>query len=390
MVDENETPEAASDDAEIDEGRPRDPDEVDPELVSLARPRGSVGPLLSLSIVVFCVYIIVRLLPDFSFSRQGDTPRQISNPGEIADEDGASSEEFVVLRAVPDQSFVAHLSGTHARYGHRIAPVLGSNAELWLLEEDTPWASESVHSQLQVGRLRRLDDLPFADGLRQYVREQPPGMRFVPDTAVKEALSAGRDSVIDAFGDRIAVTAETPVTISEVVLDQARIEAFRASLKDEESARAALVAAGLLTGAEKPTTTTKEMFVYVVPAPAGLEAIRTQLVAAKQFGARAEPVRRSHETTWSALGATSDALTISETSSIPWLHISSIAVTVPRAVPADAMVLLTGERPGSFWYLIPLYVVLGVFVLLFLWALVQYFRHDAGKRAPSPAEDASS
>jgi len=398
MVDENETKDApaeAEDEAEDEahdehEGRPRKPDEIDPELISLAIRRGTVGPLLSLSIIVFCVYIMIRLVADYSFSRHSDTPKKIAHVDDIVASGKVGPEEFVALWAVPDQSFVAHLSGTGARYGHRLAPVLGSGSKLWLLTEATPWAEKPVYNEIQAGRLRRLDDLPFAGRLRSYVRKQPAAPRFVTDKAVEASLSDGRDSVATPFGDEIAVSPDTPVTISETVLDRARIEAFRTSLPDEKTARTALVEAGVLTDADEPIATSKEMFVYEVAAPEGLAAVRARLIAAKQFGARAEPVLRSHETTWANLHGNTDGLTIAGTGTMPWSHVSSIALIVPRTIPSNALVLLTNERPGAYWYILPLYVVLGVFVLLFLWALIQYFRRDFGSKTPSPAESPSS
>ena len=55
-------------------GRPRGRDELDPELLVLPRPRASIGPLLALSVLVFCVYFLVRLRSDLVFAHAGDTP----------------------------------------------------------------------------------------------------------------------------------------------------------------------------------------------------------------------------------------------------------------------------------------------------------------------------
>src|SRR3954466_4909458 len=62
--------------ADVPAPEPREPgapipkDEIDPELVSL-RPRTQVGLLTSLAIVVFCIHLAVKLLPDFRFAREG-------------------------------------------------------------------------------------------------------------------------------------------------------------------------------------------------------------------------------------------------------------------------------------------------------------------------------
>jgi len=390
MDDKPETPDEVEADEEVQAGRPRGRDELDPELVSLAKRRGTAGPLLSISIIVFCVYIMVRLSADLRFSRQADTPTTLDGVAEVVAGKGVGPDDFIALRATPDQSFVVHLAGTGSRYGHRVAPFVGSDSQLWLLEESTPWAMKPSYSNAYAGRLRRIDDLPFDDNLRDYVASRPAAHRFATTESTREALDEKQSTIVGAFGDTLAVTADTPVAIAVTLLDRARIEAFRKSLPEEEACRSALVAAGVLTGTEQPLATSKEMFVYEIPAPAGLAAVRQKLFAAKLFSARAEPVVRSHDTTWGQLAASSEGLVIAGTDTVPWAHVSSVSLLTTRSLPSNAMVLLTNERPGNYWYMLPLFVLLGVFVLLFVWALFQYFRRDAGVGEPAPAEKPST
>jgi hypothetical protein len=69
---------------------------------------------------------------------------------------------------------------------------------------------------------------------------------------------------------------------------------------------------------------------------------------------------------------------------VPWAHVSSLALVVPRTLRSDALILMTAERPGTYWYIIPVYVVLSFFLLLFAWALVRAFRRD--RAAPDPSD----
>ncbi len=65
---------------------------------------------------------------------------------------------------------------------------------------------------------------------------------------------------------------------------------------------------------------------------------------------------------------------------IPWSELDLLALEVPRPVPETARIVLTDESPAGYWYVPILYVVLGVFGLLFAWALARSLR-----RTDSPA-----
>jgi hypothetical protein len=90
---------------------------------------------------------------------------------------------------------------------------------------------------------------------------------------------------------------------------------------------------------------------------------------------------RRHDSTWSALRVDAAGLHAGEVT-VAWPDLDSAALTAPRPVPGDAMVLVSGERPGSYWYVWPVFIGLGLFAGLFVWALVRALRHD---RAPAEA-----
>src|SRR5919198_463265 len=76
-------------------GRPRGRDEVDAELLVLPRPRPRVGPLLALSVVVFCVYFLVRLRSDLVFAHSGPDPAEVTG---IAGAMAGELDSYVELR----------------------------------------------------------------------------------------------------------------------------------------------------------------------------------------------------------------------------------------------------------------------------------------------------
>ena len=64
----------------------------------------------------------------------------------------------------------------------------------------------------------------------------------------------------------------------------------------------------------------------------------------------------------------------------PWQTITGALLLAPETIPEGALVVVTTEKPTDFWYIKYLFALLGVFVLIFLWALVLAFlRYQANK-----------
>jgi hypothetical protein len=356
-------------------GRPIGPDEIDPELMALGRTRARVGPVLAGAIVVFCVYFMIRLMPDLRFSFRDDTPKQVDKVERIVNKDGITAEDFVRVDLRPDHSFALRVAESEAARGHRLTPVLGTNSKLWLLDEGSPWATKTTYHTIYQGRLRYLSDMPFYDHLRSYVAKGEPSPRYVPTRAVRTALENKAESVKDGAGDPLAVTPSTPVIISELAADRAMVKAYLGErLPDIAAWRKALIAAGLPSAASKPVAETKEVITWELSDPEGLAGVTKKLTAAKLFGARTSELRRKYRATWGILTASPAGLVVSGKAALPWANLSSISLTVRRKVPSDAMVLIANERPGAYWYIKPVYVVLGLFAVLFLWAFVRSIR----------------
>lgn len=384
----NEADEAAIGTRDDHPGRPRKPDEIDPELISLRRPKLSAGPLLSAAIIVFCGYIMVQLYGDLRFSRQGDEPRRVDQIAKLAD---SAADSYVSAPLTPDRGFVMRVSPSGTTDGHRVAPVLGTDARVWLMVGSEPWAEKPQYGDGYRGRLRPLEDLPFSDDLRAYVRDRGPVPQSVSAAELRRSLESGATSVTRPSGDRIAVLGSTPAIIPETLRDRARITAFirEDRLPDAPTWNQVLREAGVLGAAEGPERSDPETLYYEVAAPEGIDAVRAALVEAKIFAARVEPVVREHRTTWSALEATAAGLTV-DGDTVPWANLEAAVLEAPREIPNNAMVVVTEETPGTYWYVLPLYVLLGLFVALFTWALVRSLLPErAPQRASTEARSAA-
>ncbi len=355
-------------------GRRRGRDEVDPELLVLPRPRPRIGPLLALSVLVFCAYFLVRLRSDLVFAHSGPDPVQVKGADGVL---AADLDSYVELVAVPDRAATLRVYASDARDGHRLAPVTGSADRVWLLFGGSHWVEAPAYEEKVRGRVKRLSDLPFHEQLAAHLAsiELP---RALDEQAALAALAGGRGQapervqVRDVSGDPVAIVSSTPVTVLERTAATARVTGFATDRHpDEKSWRAALEGAGVLSPGAPLESRTDASWSFLVPAPQGPEPLSARLVGARLFGARAEPVDRTHRAVWSGLRIGGGALIVpgEVPARLAPASITSILVEAQRRAPDDARVVVTSDRPDDYWHVTWLYVVLCALALVFAWAL---------------------
>lgn len=349
-------------------GRRRGRDEVDPELLVLPRPRPRIGPLLALSVLVFCAYFLIRLRSDLVFAHSGDDPVQVKGADGVL---AADLDSYVELTAVPDRAATLRVYASDARDGHRLAPVVGSADRVWLLFGGSHWVEAPAYDEVVRGRVKRLSDLPFRDQLVEQLADRRLPRALDRDAALS-ALGSGKPSarVGDVAGDPVDLDASTPVTVLERTAGQARVIGFATDRHpDEKSWRAALEAAGVLAPGAALETQTDASWSFLVPAPQGPEPLAARLVGARLFGARAEAVDRVHRATWGQLETRGGELVVGGGARLHAASITTILAEGRRTAPESARVIVTTDRPDDYWHVTALYVVLCALALVFAWAL---------------------
>lgn len=353
--------------------------DLDPELLKLSKPRTRVGWLLSLAVVVLCVFWGLRLRSDLVFSRQSSSPTLLDGADAAL---AAPTDHYVALDAVPDRARVARV-WVGAELGSHVAPALGSAGKLWILTPASAYQGEPGRGERYVGRLQRLGDMPFFDQLSAYYAGQTPVLEPLAPGDVAKALASGAATVPTAHGDAISVSGDQKVEVRRRVAGVARIIAMADAdhFAAELAWRDALQKAQILPLGGQPITGSATSWTYEVPAPEGLEAIRDRLRERGLFGARVIPVERVYTASWSALHLKNSELTIAG-SPMPLEEVSAVAVAYRPPVPADAVVVVTGEKPADYWYILPLLILFGALGLLFTWTLIRAVR---GGLPPTPA-----
>jgi hypothetical protein len=341
------------------------PDEIDPELVKLGRAKTKVGIVTALGLVILCIVFLLRLAPDRRFAASGVEPTRVAIADVLAGRVGLDA--LVVIPAEPLVSHAIRATKAKGSFGLRMVPARGTSERLWLVVSGDGWEAPSTAGY--VGRLRKLDDLPFASAAHGYVAEHPLPV-FATVAALRAGLPAGTvttvtgDPITPAEGDAVALDTVDP-TASILVAS------FNDRLPDAAAWLAALRKAGIApTGNDPPDPAIGQVRFHVAAPPADIAA---KLDTAAVWDRRIEPVTRHLATTWGVLRrspASIDGKTLSDA------QVELVALYSVRALPADAYALVTGEQPDDYWYVMPITIALAAILLVFAWALIRAVRRD--------------
>ena len=381
-----------------DPGAPIARDQIDPDLVKLARTRPRVGVITAAGLVFLSVLFLIRLGPDRRFAGRDATPEPVQLADVLAGK--VDTDRLVVLAADPLVAHAIRTTTSKGSLGRRVVPVRGSGDRLWLAISGDGWEAPALNGY--VGRLRRFDDLPLAPWTRAYAAEHPRPV-FATAAAVRAGLPAG--AVTTVAGDQVTPADGDAVALDVVDPDAATVAAsFNDRLPDPAAWTAALRAAGLTPVSAGAPDDALGQIRFAIGASVATTTAR--LEGAGLWAARVEPVTRHYQTTWGALrrsyrciasravaeaaetraGADGSAGVAGDLgrrsvldvggSVLPDAQIELVGLYVARGIPGDAYALVTGELPDDYWYIPWVTVALAAIALVFAWALVRAIRRD--------------
>jgi hypothetical protein len=367
--------------AAAETGAPIAKDAIDPDLVKLARARPKIGLVTAAGLVFLCGLFLVRLAPDRRFAGSDATPAKVA----VADvlSGTAALDRYVELDDIePLYSHAIRIANEKGSLGVRAVPVRGTGDRLWLGAAGDGWAPPSGGTYR--GRLRRLADLPFAASLEAYAAAHPRPV-FATASAIRAGLSSGKVQTVT--GETIALADADKLAFDVVDPDASTVVgALGERFPDARAWAMALVAAGVpADGSPEVSRNTVRYRVL-----AGASAVAPKLEAAKLWGARVEPVTAHYETTWGALRGGPPGGFATGSAVIPDSEIDLVGAYVAHGIPSDAIVLLAEERPGDYWYVLPITIALAAIGLVFAWALVRAVRRDLLPVKPATSTSTSS
>jgi hypothetical protein len=343
-------------------GKPIAKDEIDPELVNLRKGGPRIGIVTSAGVAILCAYLVVRLLPDLAYSREADTPARVTAAA-------LSDNAFVEVPLQLHRAKAVRVRQSEFGIGMRAAPVAGTNDGVWVLMSGDGW-SPAVPNAAYAGRVRELDDLPLADTLRSHVAANP-GPSFATLPAARAAFAGGAletvggDRVTVGAGDRVELDVALPDAATIVVTYNKRLPGLSVWVE-------ALAAAGIaMKGEPRDVTDYTARF----DAAEGVPSVTDKLNKAGIY-ARVEPVTSTLVTTWAELAKSGTGPITASGTTIDPSRIDLVRVTAKRTIPSSAKILVIGEVPGDYWYVLPLAIGLALLGAIAIWAGIRAIKRD--------------
>lgn len=351
-------------------GAPIPRDAIDPELIKLRRSPPKIGMVTAAGITLLCGVFWFRLGDDRRFGGSSATPHNAAIGDVLAGK--VDTEQLVGITAEPLMAHAIRTATHKNASGLRVAPVRGTGDRLWLVlagdGTDAAVSEQPVYS----GRLRPLSSMPFAKDIGAFLARNPRPV-FATPAAVRAAIATGKLRTVT--GDELALRDSDELAVDVIDLEASTVAAaLNERFPDAQAWEKRLAAAGL-PGALLPapqTTSDVARFSLAVPVATAAAALEK----AGLWGARAEPVLRSHRGTWAQLKGSSPAALTIGTAAVPDAQIDLIGAFVARGLPDGAYALVTSEAPGDYWYVRPISIALLVLGALFAWVLVRAVRRD--------------
>jgi hypothetical protein len=342
-------------------------DAIDPELIKLKRARPKIGLVTAAGLVFLCVLFLVRLGPDRRFASSDAIPDRVSVAAVTSGR--APLDHYIKLEGgEPLYSHAIRTGNTKGSLGNRVVPVRGTGDKLWLSLSGDGW--DEPASGTYSGRLRELSNMPFAASLESYVAAHPRPL-FATASAMRAGFATNKVQAVT--GDTIALVDSDKLAFDVGDPDVSTVVGtLNESYPDAHAWAVALIAAQIpADGSPELTHDTVRFHVL-----AGPTEVAPKLQDARLWAARVEPVTTHYETTWGALRAAPPSGFPVNGKVVPDADVDLVGAYVVRTIPKGSLVLLAEERPGDYWYVMPVTIALAAIGLIFAWALVRAVRRD--------------
>lgn len=403
-------------------GAPIPADSVDPELLRLSVPTPRRHPGVAIAVLLVSLLLVYRLRADLRYALQPAEPRALGVATAVvgSGQQTAALDSFVSLTGVPDHRNALAFDPKGGRARQHVFRLLGTASRLFVTAPASP---QPPYRDEYSGRLRRFDDLSFAETVRsiwsvtQVLRALDLSkLRALPPGALPVPLST-----VDRAGEALSVTGQQDLLIDVLFPDDVRVLLSKEKVPSLADADHEVERFGLAHG---PGVETKDGYGYVLRLPpAGPE--RQRILAQIDAGgvwlwhrvetyrvpsgavqvtpaglllpgpdALPQPVRYRVPSTApvdpaaAPVPAPSAVVTLlpqkEPATLLLWEQIEVVQISEPMRVAPDAVVVVVGETPKSVFWTLPMAGLLLLCFLFNLWYLAQSLRRS------NPSEEASA
>jgi hypothetical protein len=348
--------------------------------------RRSRHPLITLAGALLAFFLVFYGWRDLRYALSSGDPLELGNAALVFNNDKATAgleNRYVRVAGTPDRESALELDTKGSWVFSQLFRVLGTGDRLFVHRFE--------------GRLIRIDDLPYADAIRGYFAKHVVATHyFAADVALK-ALAARAPgaplSIVDRGGDKASLAADEALAIEVALPDQVQVGLPRSRFPSDVEAREAITSRGGdvtlekgLVKAPAPPSAGAGNLLATAPEPPSRWTYVVRFPAARRQAAldelgdldRTVEIRDARET----IATHANELTIEDGALVVRApgalerryqpgDIAAVHTMAPVVIPADAYLLVEGDRPRAHTSSILIALVLVVFGVFNIVALVR-------------------
>lgn len=334
-------------------------------------------PLLALSAVLLALFLGYHLRHDLSYAFSSSAALDVGDAGALV---ARPSSEIPVNRTVrltgtPERESAVILDTQGSWQFTQLFRLRGTGGRVFVRRVADPVPVPLAERDQYVGRLVPFDRLSFGPSIARYFAARVSATHFFEATTLVSALGKGPAPLAlkDVAGEAVTLQPQDRLFIDVLRPGELELELPRERQPDKNAAARAIAAAGGKVTADRHTA---DRWIFTVAVAADRQAQITSALGDIDRAARLRPARDTLETPVSAIAATAGAtppgLTVTQQSGalvIPFDRLGQIRTRSPVQVPADALLLVEGERPRDSWKSVVVLGFLLAFVVVNLLAL---------------------
>ena len=383
-----------------DDGAPQGEEarqEYDPELMQLPRRRRRRRhPLIAVAVLGLSLFMMWFLREDLLFFFQPRKPVDVGQVAQALEQGKLRHNTYITLHGAPDRKNALILEGRSAGFDSFFRLLQGRDRVFVQRHRELRNTEEEISAR-HTGRLMRFDSLPYDDALRRYFAANMTVAHDIKLEEVRRGRASGdRATVTDEKGARVTLGPDSLLWINVAFPDEWLVQ-FRKTAYPKADAAAAKMAEAGLPFARDPE---RSRLFWRFVARAEPDQVPLLMARFKDRSLHAGVVRRqlSYSARWNQVKVEGQTLEIHAADptfptrfaargepprlepveehpvKVPASAVLYITTSSPFQIGDDALVLLTGVKPGDRWYYLALYIVLLGFVIINVVSLVLRLR----------------
>jgi hypothetical protein len=380
-------------------------DAADPELLSLPRPRKRRHPLISVAVILLSLYLMVFVRADLIYFFQPRSPTDLGQVEGVVKKGALKANTHVTVHGAPDRKHSLLLKGQFTGFDSFV-PLLQSDYRVYVQRHRRERSSHRTVMGVHSGRVVPFDQLPYRNAVRRELHKMINIAHELDFDALVAAKHKGDRTIRDSAGRAVKIDDKTEFWINVSYPDEWVIQLSKKVYPTADQAKRAL--ADLPLPYAQDAETSHSFWRFAVLARG--EQLRQLLASFADPRSHSGVVRRqvTYTARWDQLAIHGDTLVIDTDDPALSVHyeevppakgqtqgqlaaIKTTPVRVPRSsvrylstgsaftMPSDAMVIVVGETPDSYWHYLLLFSVLGAFILFNMIALASRLKERSAR-----------